>query len=61
MQYGSVEKGLLVTISDGDDDNRTCTAFFQAGRESDAHSGAAELSSTFCHEQRKVENRNPMA
>lgn len=50
MQYGSVEKGLLVSISGGDDDNKPCTACFQAGQESDAQNAAhqaAETSSVF--------------
>ncbi|KFH64439.1 hypothetical protein MVEG_09175 [Podila verticillata NRRL 6337] len=51
LEYGSVEEGLVVTISSKDDSSRTWTACFQAGQESDAQCAAhqaVEMSSSFC-------------
>lgn len=51
LEYGSVEEGLVVTISGKDDNSRTWTACFQAGQESDAQRAAhqaVEMSSRFC-------------
>lgn len=51
LHYGSVEEGLVVTISGKDDNSRSWTACFQAGQESDAQRAAnqaVEMSSGFC-------------
>lgn len=51
LEYGSVEEGLVVTISGKDDNSRTWIACFQAGQESDALRAAhqaVEMGSSFC-------------